>query len=57
MFKKENALGEGRKTGSQNKVSQKIRESFSLLLESNLDQLDKDFKEIDNPKDRIKLFY
>lgn len=45
----------GRTKGVENKVTSKVRESFTNLLEDNLDQLRKDFKELE-PKDRIKLF-
>ena len=41
--------------GSPNKSTSKVRDAFTLLLEDNLDQLTKDFKELE-PKDRIKLF-
>ena len=53
-FEKGNNLG-GRKVGSKNKTTEKIREQFSLLLSENLEQLTEDFKAIENPKDRIKL--
>lgn len=53
-FKEGNKLG-GRKKGSVNKSSLKVRESFTQLLEDNLDQLRQDFKEVE-PKERIRLF-
>lgn len=46
---------EGRPKGSANKNTTVIRDAFSELLKGNLDQLQKDFKELE-PKDRIKLF-
>ena len=45
----------GRTKGTLNNSSTKVRESFTTLLEDNLEQLKEDFKELD-PKDRIKLF-
>ena len=45
----------GRAKGSSNKSTTKVRDSFTNLLEENLEQLKDDFKELD-PKDRIKLF-
>lgn len=53
-FQKGNNLG-GRKAGSQNKATTKVREAFTNLLEDNLEQLKTDFTKLD-PKDRIKLF-
>lgn len=53
-FQQGNKLG-GRKAGSQNKATTKVREAFTNLLEDNLQQLREDFKELE-PKDRIKLF-
>ena len=55
-FQSKNTRATGRPKGSLNKSSIAIKESFQLLLEDNLEQLRKDFQEIDNPKDRIKLF-
>ena len=45
----------GRQKGSSNKATSKVRDSFTKLLEDNLEQLKEDFKELE-PKDRIKLF-
>ena len=45
----------GRTKGASNKATSKVRESFTSLLEDNLDQLKEDFKELE-PRDRIKLF-
>ena len=53
-FEEGNTLG-GRTKGSSNKATSKVRESFTSLLEDNLQQLKADFKELE-PKDRIKLF-
>ena len=54
-FEKGHDKATGRPKGSSNKATSKVRESFTSLLEDNLDQLKDDFKELD-PKDRIKLF-
>lgn len=54
-FEKGNTLGSGRVKGSSNKATSKVRDSFTSLLEDNLEQLKNDFKELE-PKDRIKLF-
>ena len=54
-FKEGHEKKGGRTKGSSNKATSKVRESFTSLLEDNLDQLKDDFKELD-PKDRIKLF-
>ena len=53
-FEKGNTSG-GRTKGAVNKATSKVRESFTNLLEDNLEQLKDDFKELE-PKDRIKLF-
>lgn len=42
----------GRKKGSTNKVNSSIKESFQLLIEDNLTQLNEDIKSLE-PKDRI----
>ena len=42
----------GRQTGSQNKTTKEIRETFKNLLESNLEQIQNDLNKLD-PKDRI----
>ena len=54
-FKEGHEKQGGRTKGSSNKATSKVRESFTSLLEDNLEQLKADFKELD-PKDRIKLF-
>ena len=43
----------GRSIGTLNKDTAEIRNSFKNLIENNLEQIQKDFKELD-PKDRIK---
>ena len=52
-FEKGNNLG-GRKTGSKNKISQDIRESFKKLIEDNIDGLQEDIDTLE-PKDRLKI--
>ena len=54
-FEKGHDKAVGRPKGSSNKATSKVRDSFTSLLEDNLDQLKEDFKELE-PKDRIKLF-
>ncbi len=54
-FKKGHNKATGRPKGSSNKATSKVRDSFTKLLEDNLEQLKSDFKELE-PKDRIKLF-
>ena len=54
-FEEGHDKAKGRPKGSSNKATSKVRESFTSLLEDNLEQLKKDFKELE-PKDRIKLF-
>ncbi len=51
-FEKGNNLG-GRTVGSKNKITQKIRDSFSKLISDNLDGLQKDLDGL-HPKDRIR---
>jgi hypothetical protein len=45
---------EGRPKGSVGKSNNKIRDTFQLLLENNLEKLQEDLNELE-PKDRIKL--
>lgn len=54
-FEKGHNKATGRPKGSSNKATSKVRDSFTKLLEDNLEQLKDDFKELE-PKDRIKLF-
>lgn len=54
-FEKGHNKATGRPKGSSNKATSKVRDSFTKLLEDNLEQLKEDFKELE-PKDRIKLF-
>ena len=44
----------GRPKGSVGKSNNKIRETFQLLLENNLEKLQEDLNELE-PKDRVKL--
>ena len=44
----------GRKKGVSNKITQKIRKSFSDLLENNIGQIQDDLNNLE-PKDRVKL--
>lgn len=53
-FEEGNTLG-GRKKGSSNKATQRIRDAYTQLVEDNLGQLKKDFAELE-PKERIKLY-
>lgn len=43
----------GRSKGTLNKDTAEIRNSFQNLIENNLEQIQKDFKDLE-PKDRIK---
>ena len=45
---------EGRPKGSFGKSNKKIRDTFQLLLENNLEKIEEDLNELE-PKDRIKL--
>ncbi len=45
----------GKPKGAKNKVTQSVRASFQLLLEDNIEQMQKDLDKIDNPKDRVQL--
>jgi hypothetical protein len=45
----------GRTKGISNKSTSRIREAYTNLLEGNLEQLKKDFAELE-PEKRIKLF-
>jgi len=45
---------EGRKKGTPNKNTKEIREAFKNLIELNLEQMQKDLKELE-PKDRLKM--
>ena len=51
-FKQGNNFG-GRKEGSQNKATQKVREAFTQLIEDNLDKLQEDLNSLE-PKDRLR---
>jgi hypothetical protein len=54
-FEEGHDKAKGRPKGSSNKATSKVRESFTSLLEDNLEQLKEDFNKLE-PKDRIKLF-
>lgn len=45
---------EGRTIGTPNKVTTKVKESFSLLLENNLDSLQSDLDSL-KPIDRLRI--
>ena len=44
----------GRKAGSLNRATKDIRDAFSLLIENNIDTLQKDLDSLE-PKERVKL--
>ena len=44
----------GRKAGTPNKATKDIRDAFSLLIENNIDTLQKDLDSLE-PKQRVKL--
>ena len=44
----------GRKAGSLNRATKDIRDAFSLLIENNIDTLQKDLDSLE-PKQRVKL--
>ncbi len=52
-FKIGNKSGGGRPSGSRNKVTSSIKESYIKLVENNIDQLDADLKSL-AARDRIK---
>lgn len=54
MFKQGNTFGKGRKIGSKNIATEEVRTAFLNLVESNLEQLEQDLKELE-PKDRLKI--
>lgn len=54
-FEKGKSKTGGRVKGSKNKSTSKVRDAYTKLLEDNLDQITKDFKELE-PRDRIKMF-
>ena len=45
---------EGRPKGTPNKNTKEIREAFKNLIELNLEQMEKDLKQLE-PKDRLKM--
>ena len=44
----------GRPKGKENKNTKEIREAFKNLIELNLEQMEKDLKQLE-PKDRLKM--
>ena len=44
----------GRKAGSLNRATKDIRDAFTLLIENNIDTLQKDLDSLE-PKERVKL--
>jgi len=44
----------GRKSGTPNKATKDIRDAFTLLIENNIDTLQKDLDSLE-PKERVKL--
>jgi hypothetical protein len=44
----------GRKAGSLNRATKDIRDAFSLLIQNNIDTLQKDLDSLE-PKERVKL--
>ena len=44
----------GRKAGTPNKATKDIRDAFTLLIENNIDTLQKDLDSLE-PKERVKL--
>lgn len=53
QFTKGNKAG-GRKKGSRNKTTEKVRETFLHFIYDNLDSLQNDFDQLE-PKDRFKI--
>jgi DNA primase catalytic subunit len=53
MNTKKNKTG-GREMGTPNKITKDIRESYQLLIENNLEQIETDLKEL-TPKERIEV--
>lgn len=54
-FAKGNSLG-GRKLGSKNKTTEKIRDTFLHFIEDNLERMQEDFDELE-AKDRFKYLF
>lgn len=55
QFAQGNNLG-GRKPGSKNRTTQKIRDAYLKFIEDNLDRMQKDFDELE-AKDRFKYLF
>lgn len=57
-YNRDKGAGPGRPAGSANKITLRIREAFSLLLENNLDSLEELIHRIaeDDPKGAVELY-
>lgn len=55
QFIKGNTAG-GRKKGSKNKITQKVRETFLHFINANLDRMQKDFDGLE-PRERFKVLF
>lgn len=54
QFQKGNTFGKGRKVGSKNKTTEKIRNTYLNFIEYNLETLQDDFDTLE-PKERFKV--
>jgi hypothetical protein len=54
MFELGNRIATGRPLGSKNLITEKVRENFNLLLESNLNKMQDDLNQL-TPKDRLNF--
>jgi hypothetical protein len=54
-FTENHKLSKGRPKGKSNAITSDVRHLFSELLQSNINQLEADFKSIKEPHIRIKL--
>ncbi len=54
VFEKNNKKGAGRPTGSKNKITQDIRETFKELLENNIHTIQNDLDLLE-PLERLKM--
>lgn len=52
-FQKGHKLGKGRPKGAENKSTGVIRKAFNDFVENNLEQIQNDYKAMNNPKDRL----
>jgi hypothetical protein len=53
-FEKNHQLSKGRPKGSKGKANQQIKDAFKLLIENNLESLQKDLDSLES-KDRLKM--